>query len=61
MNSEEKTHPAIPELKEQMDKGKLSRREFMRYSALLGLSVSAAGQIAVVTIKVMRFLGKRNL
>jgi peptide/nickel transport system substrate-binding protein len=46
MNQKEKIHPAIPELKDQMDKGKLSRREFIRYSALLGLSVTAAGQLA---------------
>ena len=46
MSSEKKIHSAIPELKAQMDKGKLSRREFIRYSALLGLSVTAAGQLA---------------
>ena len=46
MSEKQKLHPAIPELKHQMDKGSLSRREFLRYSALLGLSVSAAGQIA---------------
>lgn len=33
-------HPYIPELKEQYRQGKLSRREFMRMSALLGLSLS---------------------
>jgi peptide/nickel transport system substrate-binding protein len=46
MDHKQKIHPAIPELKDQMEKGKLSRREFMRYSALLGLSVTAAGQLA---------------
>ena len=46
MNQKEKIHPAITEFKDQMDKGKLSRREFIRYSALLGLSVTAAGQLA---------------
>ncbi len=46
MNHKKTIHPAIPELQDQMMKGKLSRREFMRYSALLGLSVSAAGQLA---------------
>ena len=46
MNRKKTIHPAIPELKSQMEKGKLSRREFIRYSALLGLSVTAAGQLA---------------
>ena len=46
MNERKRLHPAIPEMKDQMDKGKISRREFMRYGALLGLSVTAAGQIA---------------
>ena len=46
MNQRGKIHPAITEFKDQMDKGKLSRREFIRYSALLGLSVTAAGQLA---------------
>ena len=46
MKKEKQIHPAIPELKNQMEKGKLSRREFMRYSALLGLSFTAAAQIA---------------
>ena len=46
MNRKKRTHPAIPELKRQMEKGSLSRREFIRYSALLGLSVTAAGQLA---------------
>ncbi len=46
MNQKEKIHPVITEFKDQMDKGKLSRREFIRYSALLGLSVTAAGQLA---------------
>lgn len=46
MSQEKRVHPAIPELKRQMEKGNLSRREFIRYSALLGLSVTTAGQIA---------------
>jgi peptide/nickel transport system substrate-binding protein len=33
-------HPYIPELQEQYRQGKVSRREFMRMSALLGLSLS---------------------
>ena len=46
MTDKQRIHPAIPELKDQMNQGKLSRREFIRYSALLGLSVTAAGQLA---------------
>jgi len=39
-------HPGVEQLREQLDKGKISRREFLRYATLLGLSVTAAGQIA---------------
>ncbi|MGD8959934.1 MAG: hypothetical protein PVI27_08825, partial [Desulfobacteraceae bacterium] len=46
MKVKKQFHPAIPKLKNEMDKGNLSRREFIRYSALLGLSVTAAGQLA---------------
>jgi peptide/nickel transport system substrate-binding protein len=40
--SEKKVHAAIPYLQDQLQKGKLSRREFMRYATLLGMSVGAA-------------------
>jgi len=39
-------HPAVPELQEALRKGEISRREFLRYAALLGLSVSAASALA---------------
>jgi peptide/nickel transport system substrate-binding protein len=39
-------HPAVPELQEALRKGKISRREFLRYATLLGLSVSAANVLA---------------
>jgi peptide/nickel transport system substrate-binding protein len=39
-------HPAVPELQEALRKGNLSRREFLRYATLLGLSVSAASALA---------------
>ena len=39
-------HPGVEQLREQLNKGKISRREFLRYATLLGLSVTAAGQIA---------------
>jgi peptide/nickel transport system substrate-binding protein len=40
--SDKKVHAAIPYLQDQLQKGKLSRREFMRYATLLGMSVGAA-------------------
>ncbi len=46
MKEKEKIHPGIEQLRDDLNKGRLSRREFLRYSALLGLSVTAAGQIA---------------
>lgn len=46
MNEKQTTHPALPELHRQLSQGKLSRREFIRLSALLGLSVGAASQMA---------------
>ncbi len=38
-------HPSIHELKDDLDKGKLTRREFLRYSTLLGMSAAAASQM----------------
>ncbi|MEE4608000.1 MAG: ABC transporter substrate-binding protein [Desulfobacteraceae bacterium] len=45
MASDRNIHPLVPELKKQFDQGKLSRRDFMRYTALLGLSATVAGQL----------------
>jgi peptide/nickel transport system substrate-binding protein len=39
-------HPAVPELQDQLRKGKIGRREFLRYAALLGVSVGAANVLA---------------
>ena len=39
-------HPAINELKLDLEKGKLGRREFLRYATLLGMSAAAASQMA---------------
>jgi peptide/nickel transport system substrate-binding protein len=39
-------HPAIPELQESLRKGKISRREFLRFAGLLGLSVGTASILA---------------
>jgi peptide/nickel transport system substrate-binding protein len=46
MKEEGKLHPAIYDLKADLDKGKLTRREFLRYSTLLGMSAFAATQMA---------------
>jgi peptide/nickel transport system substrate-binding protein len=46
MKEKEKLHPAIYDLKVDMDKGKITRRDFLRYSTLLGMSAFAASQMA---------------
>ena len=38
----EREHPGLKQLKEQFSDGKLSRREFVRYSTLLGVSAATA-------------------
>ncbi len=40
--TEPREHSHIPKLKEQLCEGRISRREFLRYSTLLGLSAGAA-------------------
>ena len=45
MGKKNEWHPFIPELFEQFKEGKISRREFLRYAALLGISVSSASNI----------------
>ena len=45
MTIKEKIHPAIPELKKEVDRGGLNRREFLRYATLLGMSAAAASQM----------------
>ncbi|MGD8969887.1 MAG: ABC transporter substrate-binding protein [Desulfobacterales bacterium] len=42
----EKIHPEIPELLNNLEKKRISRREFVRYATLLGLSAAAATQTA---------------
>jgi len=39
-------HTALYELKDEQDKGKISRREFLRYATLLGMSAATAGTVA---------------
>ncbi len=46
MSEEKHVHPAIPDLKRDMENGKMSRREFIRYASLMGLSAAAATQMA---------------
>ena len=41
-----KQHPYIPELKEQLRKGEIDRREFLRTATLLGLSAASAYAMA---------------
>lgn len=45
-------HPLIPELAGWMEKGKLSRREFLRYSTLLGLGAASAASIGGISLPV---------
>jgi peptide/nickel transport system substrate-binding protein len=42
----EKTHPVIPEAYNQLEQGRISRREFLRLSTLLGLSAGVASVAA---------------
>jgi peptide/nickel transport system substrate-binding protein len=44
---EDKLHPLVYELKENVDKGKLTRREFIRYTTLLGVSSTMASQLLI--------------
>ena len=47
MNENRKdVHPLIPELVSQMERGKMTRREFLRYATLLGTSAAAATAMA---------------
>ncbi len=39
-------HPAVPELRHQLETGRISRREFLRYATLLGVSATAAARMA---------------
>jgi len=45
MKESRHVHPRIADLKRELDKGRLSRREFLRYAALLGMSAAAASQM----------------
>lgn len=43
-----KTHPRILDLKSDLDKGRLSRRQFLRLASLLGLTAAASAGLAVI-------------
>jgi len=49
MKEKEILHPAINDLKVDLEKGKLTRRDFLRYATLLGMSAAAATQMAGLT------------
>jgi peptide/nickel transport system substrate-binding protein len=49
MKEKEILHPAINDLKVDLDHGKLTRRDFLRYATLLGMSAAAATQMAGLT------------
>jgi len=42
----DKEHRHIPTLKRELAEGKITRRDFLRYSSLLGLSAAAAYKFA---------------
>jgi peptide/nickel transport system substrate-binding protein len=46
MKKKKTIHPAIHDFKVDLDKGRITRREFLRYATLLGMSAAAAGQMA---------------
>ena len=50
MNEKNGIHPQIPELVDQLEKGKLTRRDFLRYSTLLGLSLGAAASMTGIPL-----------
>ena len=45
MQNEKKIHPRIYDLKGYLENGKITRRDFLRYSTLLGMSAAAASQM----------------
>ncbi|THB76795.1 MAG: ABC transporter substrate-binding protein [Desulfobacteraceae bacterium] len=47
---ERQDHPSVQDLKSDFEKGKLSRREFIRYAALLGVSAVGATQMAGLSL-----------
>ena len=58
MKDKETLHPAIKDLKVDLDNGKLTRRDFLRYATLLGMSAAAATQMAGLTWPAKAFAAK---
>ena len=58
MKEKEILHPAINDLKVDLDHGKLTRRDFLRYATLLGMSAVAATQMAGLTWPEKAFAAK---
>lgn len=52
-----KIHPAVNDLKSDMEKGKMGRREFLRMSTLLGVSAYTATQMAGLAWPLKAFAG----
>ena len=49
MQNEKKIHPRIYDLKGYLENGKITRRDFLRYATLLGMSAAAASQMIGLT------------
>ncbi|MBT8375087.1 MAG: ABC transporter substrate-binding protein [Deltaproteobacteria bacterium] len=47
MKKKERIHPFVIELKKDVEKGKCTRREFIRYATLLGVSTTLASQMVL--------------
>jgi peptide/nickel transport system substrate-binding protein len=60
MENKTSIHPQIPELRDQLEKGKLTRRDFLRYASLLGLSAAAAASLAGIPLPTKAFAGVKR-
>ena len=45
MKTKDNIHPGVLQLKDDLDQGRITRREFLRYTTLLGMSTVAASQM----------------
>lgn len=57
----EKLHPGVPYLQDQLRKGKISRREFIRYAVLLGTSLATASTLAAIPQPATEFLSEERI
>ena len=44
--NEKKIHPLVPEMKSELEQGRITRREFLRFASLLGVSAVTARFLA---------------